>query len=45
MGCVDPFICGNAKFEFGEECDDGNIEEGDRCMVVCCVVCCGDGIV
>jgi cysteine-rich repeat protein len=33
--CLDPQVCGNAKPEPGEECDDGNTEGGDGCEADC----------
>jgi cysteine-rich repeat protein len=32
---VQPSICGNGKWENGEECDDGNVEDGDGCSSTC----------
>lgn len=37
--------CGNAVWEGGEECDDGNIEDEDACLSTCVVAKCGDGFV
>ena len=31
----DPGVCGNGVLEFGEKCDDGNIQNGDGCSGVC----------
>ena len=28
-------VCGNAKLEFGETCDDGGVEDGDGCTSTC----------
>jgi cysteine-rich repeat protein len=28
-------ICGNDKLEYGEDCDDGNLENGDGCDINC----------
>lgn len=42
-------FCGNGVLDPGEECDDGNIMDGDQCSSVCIVSLevpvCGDGIV
>jgi cysteine-rich repeat protein len=37
--------CGNGALELGEECDDGNGEDGDGCSAHCLIESCGDGIV
>lgn len=31
-------VCGNDKLETGEQCDDGNLENGDGCSQLCIVV-------
>jgi len=31
----DNAVCGNDRLEFGEECDDGNLEDGDGCSLDC----------
>jgi len=31
-------VCGNAKVETGEQCDDGNINDGDGCSSTCQLV-------
>ncbi|HRH93931.1 MAG TPA: S-layer homology domain-containing protein, partial [Candidatus Peribacteria bacterium] len=31
-------VCGNDKLETGEQCDDGNMENGDGCSQLCIVV-------
>lgn len=39
-------ICGNDVRERGEECDDGNLENGDGCSSTCMLEsACGDGVV
>lgn len=42
-----PPQCGNGIWETGEECDDGNLRDGDGCSVFCELEQgrCGDGIV
>jgi len=48
-------VCGNGKVEIGEECDDSNLIDGDKCSSICLkepigpeckngMVYCGDGI-
>ena len=37
--------CGNGVTDPGEECDDGNISDGDGCTASCRFETCGDGIV
>lgn len=37
-------VCGNQVIEAGEECDDGNIEDGDGCSAICQLENCDDGI-
>jgi cysteine-rich repeat protein len=37
--------CGNSALEPGEECDDGNDEDGDGCSAHCFVEFCGDSSV
>ncbi len=36
--------CGNTVTESGEECDDGNLVEGDGCDSNCTLTTCGNGI-
>jgi cysteine-rich repeat protein len=38
-------VCGNDLLEVGEECDDGNTDDGDSCSAACVVEFCGDGTV
>ena len=38
-------ICGDGNLDPGEECDDGNILDGDGCQANCMLPICGDGIV
>lgn len=40
-------LCGNAKVEAGEQCDDGfaNVDERDGCTTRCEAAVCGDGVV
>lgn len=42
---VTPPVCGNGVVEAGEECDDGNLIDTDRCRVGCVWARCGDGVV
>jgi cysteine-rich repeat protein len=37
--------CGNGLVDPGEQCDDGNITEGDGCSANCRIEVCGNGIV
>ena len=37
--------CGNGVVEDGEECDDGNTEDGDACLSTCVQARCGDGVI
>jgi cysteine-rich repeat protein len=37
--------CGNGDQEYTEECDDGNVEDGDGCSSECYNEICGDGVV
>ena len=58
LGCTDPNdnteqpdpICGNAVLERGEQCDDGNLINGDGCSSLCRITppfppLCGNGVV
>jgi cysteine-rich repeat protein len=38
-------LCGNGMIDAGEQCDDGNTDDGDGCDVACNVEVCGNGIV
>ena len=38
-------VCGDAKLDPGEQCDDGNTANGDGCSATCKYETCGDGIV
>jgi cysteine-rich repeat protein len=40
-----PSVCGNAAVEGLEECDDGNIIDGDGCDSNCTHTTCGNGVV
>src|SRR5262245_8143256 len=37
--------CGNGHLDPGEECDDGNIINGDRCSSQCKLEICGNGVI
>jgi cysteine-rich repeat protein len=41
---VSTTICGDGALDAGEECDDGNFENGDLCTVLCAPPRCGDGV-
>jgi MYXO-CTERM domain-containing protein len=36
--------CGDGILQAGEQCDDGNVEDGDGCRGNCSIEACGDGI-
>ena len=38
------FVCGNGTREPGEECDDGNLADGDGCDSNCTLPACGNGV-
>jgi cysteine-rich repeat protein len=40
-----PAVCGNGIPEAGEECDDGNLDDGDGCDSNCTPTGCGNGVV
>ena len=42
-GPGDTGLCGNGLWDAGEECDDGNIADGDECTPECHMPVCGDG--
>jgi cysteine-rich repeat protein len=42
---VAPIRCGNGILEAPEECDDGNIANGDGCSQLCKIEKCGDGLI
>jgi cysteine-rich repeat protein len=37
-------FCGDGSLDFGEECDDGNVDPGDGCSAACEVEECRDGV-
>ncbi|MBQ8037167.1 MAG: DUF4215 domain-containing protein, partial [Proteobacteria bacterium] len=37
-------ICGNGEVETGEDCDDGNVKDGDGCSKNCKNEVCGNGV-
>lgn len=43
-GAAAPF-CGDGVVAEDEECDDGNVEDGDGCTGACTLEFCGDGVV
>lgn len=42
-GLGDPALCGNGLLDTEEECDDGNLRDGDACTPSCRFPVCGDG--
>lgn len=38
-------LCGDGVVQVGEECDDGNRNDRDRCTTMCVATICGDGVV
>ncbi|MBZ0251872.1 MAG: DUF4215 domain-containing protein, partial [Candidatus Methylomirabilis sp.] len=42
---VTPIACGDGEVAGDEECDDGNLEDGDGCSSRCRIERCGNGIV
>ena len=36
-------VCGNNVIDFGEQCDDGNLNNHDNCLNTCQLPICGDG--
>ncbi|HEY8379365.1 MAG TPA: DUF4215 domain-containing protein [Nannocystis sp.] len=38
-------FCGDGVTQAGEECDDGNTNDGDGCSAACAVEKCGDGVI
>ena len=38
-------VCGNGQLDPGEECDDGNKNNGDACSSTCRLPVCGNGLV
>jgi len=37
LKCIGEYICGNGVVDIGEECDDGNLIDGDGCSSECVV--------
>ena len=46
MCSITSFVCGNNVMEAGEECDDGNNDDGDNCSSICQTesAICGDNV-
>ena len=42
-GPGDLALCGNRLLDEGEQCDDGNTQDGDECTPECLLAVCGDG--
>jgi cysteine-rich repeat protein len=42
IGFASATVCGNTLLENGEQCDDGNLLNGDGCTSLCIVEFCGD---
>jgi cysteine-rich repeat protein len=42
---ADELACGNMVVDADEDCDDGNLDNGDGCDANCTVTACGNGIV
>jgi len=40
-----PPLCGDGLVDPGEQCDDGNLGDGDGCSSACIIEFCGDGVV
>jgi cysteine-rich repeat protein len=38
-------VCGDTVVQAGEQCDDGNLDDGDGCNAACFWEYCGDGVV
>ncbi len=38
-------VCGNGVIDPGEQCDDGNVRNGDTCSSTCKTVVCGNGVI
>jgi cysteine-rich repeat protein len=45
IGADEVALCGDGTLDFGEECDDSNLVDGDGCDSNCTVTGCGNGIV
>jgi cysteine-rich repeat protein len=43
IGAFEATVCGNGAAEGLEQCDDGNLVEGDGCSATCVLEFCGDG--
>jgi cysteine-rich repeat protein len=40
-----PIVCGDGRTESAEQCDDGNLVDGDGCSSACSIESCGDGTI